>query len=124
VCAVTNYYGTMLFQDASPGRVEVHPMIGTLNAIAVDDLAHMQGRESVRTAILQRRNISVRFSEKNDRLFQDRAVEQLTVGEVVGPGGDIPRVAEIGAADHFLFAVEKLELRGARHRGSSVSEAG
>jgi hypothetical protein len=95
-------------------------MIGTLNAIAVDDLAHMQGCESVRTAILQRSNISARFSEKNDRLFQNRAVEQLTVGEVIGPGGDIPRVAEIGAADHFLFAVEKLELRGARHRGSSV----
>jgi hypothetical protein len=98
-------------------------MIGTLNAIAVDDLAHMQGRESVRTAILQCSNISVRFSEKNDRLFQNRAVEQLTVGEVIGPGGDIPRVAEIAPADHFLFAVEKLELRGARHRGSSVSEA-
>src|SRR5215510_7258568 len=94
-------------------------MIGTPNAIAVDDLAHMQGRESVRTAILQRSNISVRFSEKNDRLFQNRTVEQLTVGEVIGPGGDIPCVAEIGAADHFLFAVEKLELRGTRHRGSS-----
>src|SRR5262245_52646794 len=110
----------MRVQDASPGRVEFQSVVGTLNAIAVDDLAHLQGRESVRTAILQRSNISVRFSEKNDRLFQNRAVEQLTVGEVIGPGGDIPRVAEIGAADHFLFAVEKLELRGARHRGSSV----
>jgi hypothetical protein len=83
----------------------------------------MQGCESVRTAILQCRKMSIRFSEKNDRLFQNRPAEQLTVGEVIGPGGDIPRVAEIGSADHFLFAVEKLELHGARHRGSSMTEA-
>src|SRR5258707_1825584 len=67
--------------------------------------------------------MAVRFSEKDDRLFQDRAAEQLPVGEIIGPGGDVPRVAEVGPTDHFLFAVEKLELHCARHRGSSMSEA-
>src|SRR5215467_9140976 len=113
----------MRIQDASAGRVEFQPMIRTLNAIAADDLAHMQRCESVRTAVLQCGDMSVRFSEKDDRLFQNRAAEQLTFGEVIGPGGDVPRVAQIGPADHFLFAVEKLELHGARHRGSSMTEA-
>src|SRR5260221_27549 len=115
--------GAMRVQDASAGRVEFQPMIGTLNAIAADDLAHMQRCESVRTAILQCGDMAVRFSEKDDRLFQNRAAEQLTVGEIIGPGGDVPRVAEVGPTDHFLFAVEKLELHCARHRGSSMSEA-
>src|SRR5215470_17693603 len=113
----------MRVQDASAGRVKFQPMIGTLNAIAADDLAHMQRCESVRTAILQCGDMAVRFSEKDDRLFQNRTAEQLTVGEIIGPGGDIPRVAEVSPADHFLFAVEKLELHCARHRGSSMSEA-
>src|SRR5262249_35197314 len=112
-----NIFRSMRVQDASAGRIEFQPMIGTLNAIAVDDLAHMQGCESVRTAILQCGDISIRFSEKNDRLFQNRAAEQLAVGEIIGPGGDIPRVAEVAPADHFLFAVEKLELHCARHAG-------
>src|SRR5262249_49617059 len=114
---------SMRVQDASPRRIEFQPMIGTLNTIAVDDLAHMEGCESVRTAILQCGNISIRFSEKNDRLFQNRAAEQLAVGEIIGPGGDIPRVAEVAAADHLLSAVDELELHCARHRGSSMSEA-
>src|SRR5262249_23560314 len=110
-------------EDASARRVAFQPMIRTLNAVAADDLAHMQRCESVRTAILQCGDMAVRFSEKDDRLFQNRAAEQLTVGEIIGPGGDIPRVAEVGPADYFLFAVEKFELHCARHRGPSMSEA-
>src|SRR5712691_6036531 len=97
-------------------------MVRTLHAIAVDDLSHMQGREPMRTAILQRGDISIRFSIQNDRLFQDRAVEQLTIGKIVGPGGDIPRIAEIGSADHFLLALEQVRIESgcARHRVHSI----
>src|SRR5262249_8996300 len=60
---------------------------------------------------------------EHDRLLEDGAREQLTVGEVVGPGGDVPRVAQIRAAHHFLLAVEKLalELCRARHRVLSIA---
>src|SRR6201987_4786428 len=118
-----NIFRSMRVQDASSRRVEFQSVIETLNAFAADDLAHTQRCESGRTAILQCGDMAVRFSEKDDRLFPNRAAEQLTVGEIIGPGGDIPRVAHVGPANHFLFTVEKLELHCARHRGSSMAEA-
>src|SRR5258708_34436943 len=111
----------MRIQDAGAGRIELQSVVGALDAIAIDDLSHVQGRESMRAAVLQRGNVSVRFSVENDRLFQNGAAEQLTVGEIIGPGGDIPRVAEIGSADHLLFALAKLEVRCERDRPSSIS---
>ncbi len=116
-----NVFRSMRVQDAGAGRIELQSVVGALDAIAIDDLSHVQGRESMRAAVLQRGNVSVRFSVENDRLFQNGAAEQLTVGEIIGPGGDIPRVAEIGSADHLLFALAKLEVRCERHRPSSIS---
>ena len=117
-----NVLGAMRIEHARAGRVEFEPVIRTLDAIAVDDLAHVQGREAVRAAIMQRRDVAVRFSIEDDRLLHDGAAEQLTVGEIVRPGGDIPCVAQIGSADHLPLAVAKLGIgRGLRrHRGASV----
>src|SRR6202040_4166588 len=96
-------------------------MIRTLDTITANDLAHVQRGKAMRTAVLQRRDISIRLAEKHDRLLQDRAAEQLTFGEIVRPSGDVPGVAQIGSAEHFFLAVEKLGsgLCRACHRSTS-----
>src|ERR1700674_294645 len=97
-------------------------MIRTLDAIAAYDLAHVQGREPVGTAILKGGDVSVRFSIKNNRLFQDGATEQLTVAEIVRPCRYIPRIAQIGPTDHPLLALKKLRIEDCCgcHRALSI----
>jgi hypothetical protein len=95
-------------------------MIGALDMIAVDDLAHVEWREPMRATVLERGDLTVRFAVEHDRLLHDGAADQLPLGKIVGPGGDVPGVAQIGAADHLLLAVGELEPCCARHRVLSV----
>jgi hypothetical protein len=78
---------------AGARRNELQPVIGALNAIAVDDFAHVQGCEPVRAAILQGGNLAVGCSIKDDRLFQDGPTKQLTVCEIVRPRRHVPRIS-------------------------------
>src|SRR5215469_8379977 len=108
----------MRIEHAGARAVELEPMIGALDAVAADDLAHVQRREAMRAAILQRSDAAICGAVEDDRLLEDGAREQRALGEIVGPGRDVPGIAQIGAADHLPLALAELAVvrRRARHR--------
>ncbi len=85
---------------------ELQAMIGALQAvgfaIAADDLAHRQGGEAVRTAVLERDRLAVGLAEEHDGLFQDHAGDNLAGLKLLRPGRAIPGIAHERAADHGL----------------------
>ena len=64
----------------------------------------------MRTTILQRADVAVGFPKEHNRLLQDGAPDKLTIGQIIRPRGDIPRVAEIGSAHQLLLALEELRI--------------
>src|SRR5882724_7791157 len=98
-------------------------MIGTLDAVAVEHLAHAQRGEAVRAAVVQCDDLAIALAIEHHRLVQERAAEHLAVGEFVRPRRDIPGVVEISAADELLLALKKLRIMADLnvHRAFSAS---
>ena len=72
-----NVLGAVRVVHAGAGAVELQAMIRALDAIAVNDFAHAQRREAVRTAVLDCRHAAVGLAIEHDRFGHDGAGHDL-----------------------------------------------
>ena len=82
--------------------VEDQPVIAALQPL-LDDLAHVQRRAAVAAHVQQRRGAVLAIAEQHDGLVAD-ATGQRRLADFVGPGSDVPGVADehrrISRVDH------------------------
>ena len=88
--------------DAGAGAVEDQTMIAALQAF-LDDLAHVQRRATVAAHVEQRRDAVLLVAEQHDGLVAD-AAGQRGFADLIGPGGDVPGVAD----EHGGFLLPRL----------------
>ena len=117
--------------DAGAGAVEDQAVVAALQAF-LDDRAHVQRRAAVAAHVEQGGDVVLLVAEQYDGLVAD-AAGQRCFGDFIGPGGDVPGVADehggfLLLLRYFLASVlhrggfrklgGKLPLRGASRRGT------
>nr|WP_237267703.1 hypothetical protein [Tardibacter chloracetimidivorans] len=70
-------------------------MIATDENAAIIDLAGAERREAMRTAILDRSDLTDRIAKQGDGFVEDGASDDLAGTDAVGPGRHVPAVTKI-----------------------------
>jgi hypothetical protein len=78
--------------DAASRPVEDQTVVAALDA-GLDDASHMQRRRAMAAPVGQRRGAVCLVAKQHERFVADAAGERFCA-ELIGPGGDVPDVAE------------------------------